>query len=347
MSKLLSRSLKRFISYAAIVLICSIPVYYFIISELWQFELREHNIILTEKAGREDSFLIIGTITILTVLFFGLLLIGMVLLNRRLSRNLWRPFYDSLSKIKDFDLNRNQTIHFDPTDITEFAELNANLNKLITGSISTYNRQKEFADNASHELQTPLAIVQSKLDLLLQSRSLTDEQYHIIEDAHQALTRVGRINKNLLLLTRIGNSQYSDEAALNLSAMVETTKEEFYQFADAKQLSIQTEIQQHIAVKGNKDLVEILVRNLLNNAIRHSKPQGVLLIQLKQHSLHFSNEGVKPLNQEQLFKRFGTVSPETPGTGLGLALVKQISDRYDWKIVYRFEDNRHIFSLYF
>lgn len=346
MSKLLNHSLKKFIIYAGVVLACSIPVYYFFLSELWQYEMAEHDIILTEKAGREDSFLIIGTVTVLTVLFFGLLLGGLVLLNRRISRKLWQPFYDSLTKIKDFDLNRQKAVSFEETDITEFAELNKHLHKLISSTVSAYNQQKEFADNASHELQTPLAIIQSKLDLLLQSKSLTDEQYNIIEDAYKALTRVGRINKNLLLLTRIDNSQYMDKELLDLSELTERSIVAFGQFAEAKQLILKSRILKNTKVQGNRELVEILVNNLLNNAIRHSAPNTTIYITLSEKELVFANQGSESLSQEQLFKRFGVASSKTPGTGLGLALVKQISDRYNWRVSYAFADSHHTFSLH-
>lgn len=347
MSKLLNRSLKRFVIYAGIVLACSIPVYYIIISQLWQYEMAEHNIILTEKAGREDSFLIIGTVTALTVLFFVFLLAGLVLLNRGISRKLWQPFYDSLARIKNFDLNKQQPVHFEDTDIAEFAELNGHLYKLITGSISAYNQQREFADNASHELQTPLAIVQSKLDLLLQSQSLTDEQYHIIEDAHKALTRVGRINKNLLLLTRIDNSQYMEEERLDLSFVLGKIIGLFNQFAEAKQITLQGDIDQGVTIKANKELLEILINNLLNNAIRHNAAGDIIDVKLYNSELSFINSGTKSLNQDQLFKRFSTASSDTPGTGLGLALVKQIADRYGWSIQYSYKQNKHVFSLNF
>jgi signal transduction histidine kinase len=309
--------------------------------------MAEHNIILTEKAGREDSFLIIGTITALTVLFFVFLLAGLVLLNRGISRKLWQPFYDSLAKIKNFDLNKQQSVQFDDTNIAEFTELNGHLHKLITGSISAYNQQREFADNASHELQTPLAIVQSKLDLLLQSQSLTDEQYHIIEDAHKALTRVGRINKNLLLLTRIDNSQYMEEELLDLSFVLEKTITLFSQFAEAKQIVLQGHIDKGVTIKANKELLEILINNLLNNAIRHSPADSFIEVKLSDSELSFSNAGTESLNQGQLFKRFSTASSDTPGTGLGLALVKQIADRYGWSIQYGYEQNKHAFSLNF
>ncbi len=140
-----------------------------------------------------------------------LLLGGFVWLNRKISHRLWQPFYKSLEKIKSFDLNTNTKVEFGQTDIIEFAELNDKPDKLITGSVATYHQQKEFADNASHELQTPLAIVQSKLEMLEQSSSLTGDQYKIIEETLQALTRVNRINKNLLLLNNgIENSQFME-----------------------------------------------------------------------------------------------------------------------------------------
>lgn len=347
MSKLLNRSLKRFIIYAGIVLACSIPVYYIIISQLWQYEMAEHNIVLTEKAGREDSFLIIGTVTALTVLFFVLLLTGLVLLNRRISRKLWQPFYDSLARIKNFDLDKEQSVHFDDTDIAEFAELNGHLHKLITGSISAYTQQREFADNASHELQTPLAIVQSKLDLLLQSQSLTDEQYHIIEDAHKALTRVGRINKNLLLLTRIDNSQYMEEEHLDLSFLLAKTINLFDQFAEVKQMVIHRDIDKDVTIKANKELLEILINNLLNNAIRHGSDDSIIDVKLSNSQLSFTNGGTETLNQDQLFKRFSNASSGTPGTGLGLALVKQVADRYGWRIQYKYNQNKHVFLVNF
>ncbi|NML40036.1 HAMP domain-containing histidine kinase [Chitinophaga sp. G-6-1-13] len=345
MKKLLNFSLKRFIVYASVVLAISIPVYYFFLNKLWQYELAEHDVILTDKAVREDSFLIIGTVTLLTVIFFFLLMGGLLLLNRSISRRLWQPFYDSLSRIKDFDLNKQNTVSFGETNIVEFAELNKHLHKLISGSVAAYKQQKEFADNASHELQTPLAIVQSKLDLLLQSQSLTDEQYNIIEDAGRALTRVGRINKNLLLLARIDNSQYMDTERVDLSTLLDNTISAFREFAATKQIIIKSDIAKDIEISSNRGLLDILVNNLLNNAIRHSAPDSMIEVTLSGKTLVFSNAGDEPLQYEQLFKRFSSASSQTPGTGLGLALVKQIADRYNWQVNYTFADNHHIFSL--
>lgn len=347
MKKLLNRSLQQFLIYAGLVLIGSIPVYYLIISKLWQYEMEEHNIILTEDAAKHDSFMIILAVTSLTALFFVLLLTGFVLLNRNISRRLWRPFYQSLDQIKHFDLNQQTSVEFPRTDIAEFSELNQELDKLISGNVSAYRQQREFADNASHELQTPLAIVQSKLDLLLQSKSLTNDQYNIIEEAFTALTRVSRINKNLLLLTKMENSQFMEKEQVNFSLLLADSITQFASFAEAKDLQMITEIDSDFQVNGNRVLVEILVNNLITNAIRHSATAGKIFVRLGHQELLLKNTGSMELNPDQLFKRFSTASSATPGTGLGLSLVKQICQRYDWSINYSYAEGLHVFSLRF
>jgi signal transduction histidine kinase len=282
------------------------------------------------------------------MLFFLLLIIGFVLINRRISRRLWQPFYNSLAKIKSFNLDQQQTVVFEETEINEFAELNNSLNKLIAGNIAVYNQQKEFADNASHELQTPLAIIQSKLDLLLQSKLLTDEQYELIEDANKALSRVARINKNLLLLTKIENSQFMDRETIDLSALLESTLSLFSNFSEDKHLILQTDIPPGITVEGNKILIEILLNNLITNAIRYTANKGTISVTLSDKCLSVANPATEALQHEQLFKRFGTTTSSiTRGTGLGLSLVKQICSRYEWKVAYDFHNRHHIFSVHF
>lgn len=347
MSKLLNRSLKKFILYAALVLVASVPAYYITISLLWQYEMDEHNIIVTSEAGREDSFLIIGAVTILTVVFFILLLGGFVLLNRRISKRLWKPFHDSLQQIRSFDLNQQEPLHFKETDIEEFTELNQSLDKLVSGNIAAYNQQKEFADNASHELQTPLAIVQSKLELLMQIDTLTDKQYDVVEDALKALARVSRVNKNLLLLTKLENSQFMDKEKINLSELITNTANLFENFSEGKHISLQVNAAPNVVIDGNKGLVEVLINNLIMNAIRYSAPGSKVSISLSQHKLTISNPGTNALQKEQLFKRFATASAESPGTGLGLSLAQQICKRYNWKIDYNFRDDNHVFSVEF
>ena len=345
MTKLLNQSLKKFITYAALVLICSIPVYYLAVRMLWQFEMAEHKIVLTDEAGREDSFLIIGAVSVLTFIFFILLLGGFILLNRKISSKLWQPFYSSLGRIRDFDLNSQNSIEFEQTDIAEFSELNQGLDKLLSANITAYQQQREFADNASHELQAPLAVVQSKLELLMQSKSLTHDQYDIIEDALKALSRVSRINQNLLMLTKIENSQFMEKETIKLSELLHNTAVQFRNFTGEKDVALSTQIAPGVTIESNKMLVEILLNNLLTNSIRHNCSQGNVLIRLTANTLTVANSGTAPLQPGQLFRRFSTASSRTPGTGLGLALVKQICSRYQWQISYDFEGGMHVFNV--
>ncbi|MEH6307255.1 HAMP domain-containing sensor histidine kinase [Olivibacter sp. CPCC 100613] len=345
MSKLLNQSLNKLLTYAAIVLCCSIPVYYFIFRALLQYELDEHNITLTEKAGREDSFLIIGTVTILTVLFSSLLLVGLVLLNRRLSHKLWRPFYDSLTKIKDFDLNQHKTVSFEPTDISEFTELNTNLHKLITSSISAYNQQKKFTENASHELQTPLAIMQSKLDLFLQESTLSPRQHQLIRELSAAVARTSRINKNLLMLAKIDNRQFEDIEKVHVSQLFQEVMDMLSEHIAIKEIKLTANISDDVSIMGNKALVEVLLQNLLFNAYRHNHSGGEILIRVDAAGFVVANSGENRLREDELFKRFS--SNNGMGTGLGLAIAKEICSTYHWDIAYKFENNKHYFTVSF
>ena len=347
MNKLLNRSLKQLMIYASVVLVISVPVYYIIISRLWEYELDEHNIILTDAAGREDTFLIIGVVTLLTGLFFILMLGGFIFINRRISRRLWKPFYQSLEKIKNFRLDQQNHVIFDKADILEFSELNQSLDRLITGNVNVYKQQKEFAENASHELQTPLAVIQSKLELLLQSSALHDDQYDIIEDALKALARVSRINKNLLLLTKIESSQYMDKELVDLSGLLTNSVLLFTNFREDKKIELIQNIPPGVHIVGNKMLIEILLNNLITNAIRYSPSNQPLFITLVNNKLSIKNQGAGRLNHDKLFKRFASGSSESPGTGLGLAIVKQISTRYGWEVSYNYINESHVFSVDF
>ncbi|WP_170299143.1 sensor histidine kinase [Larkinella terrae] len=277
--------------------------------------------------------------------FFVLLLGGFVFLNRRLARKIWQPFYASLGQLKEFNLQRDQTVAFAKTDILEFAELNDSLRQLIARNIAIYQQQKEFAENASHELQTPLAVVQSKLDLLLQNENLTARQGEQIELANRALARVSRINKNLLLLARLENQQFADRERVDLSQLVTDQLELLADFLENSQLTLTTAIQPGIEVEGNRLLIEIAVTNLLFNAIRHSPETGKISVRLANRQFTVANSGSPALNPDNLFKRFSTVSAKTPSSGLGLAIVREISNRYGWSITYTFTDGQHIFAL--
>ena len=286
-------------------------------------------------------------IAVVTLLFFALLVIGFILLNRRIAKQIWRPFRNTLEKLKSFDLTSQQTVSFDKTDIEEFEELNQSLQKLIAKNISVYNQQKTFIENASHELQTPLAVLKSKLDLLLQNKNLTNEQSEIINAIELPLSRVSRINKNLLLLAKIENKQFSVVENIELTEVINETLELLIDYTTAKQITVDKNLPEKLALTCNKTLLEILISNLLINSIVHNAENGKINIDFSGRTLTVSNTGKIALDNKKIFERFIVSSSETANSGLGLAIVKEICNRYQWQINYTFQNNLHSFSVQF
>lgn len=295
----------------------------------------------------EETIRILLAITIVTFLFFVLLVVGFIVLNKRISMKIWEPFYSTLDKIKIFDLNNSNFVEFEKSEIEEFNELTIELNKLIKKNISVFNQQKTFLENAAHELQTPLAVLKSKIDLLLQNKSLTNEQSEIINIINLSLSKVTRINKNLLLLSKIENQQFSENEPVFLTAIIDENIELLTDYIDTKEISLtKITIEQPILI-CNKILLEILVTNLLINAIRHNASNGKITIEIKQTSLCISNSGITALDNSSIFKRFVVSSTEKTSSGLGLAIVKEICNRYHWQIEYSFQNNLHSFLVKF
>ncbi len=310
-------------------------------------KINNNNWVLTIETNVEESEETVAYIAAVTLLFFLILVVGFWILNKRLSQKLWKPFQDTLHKLKSFQLNNYTEIQFSETDIIEFQELNTALDKLLRHNITIYKSQKEFTENASHELQTPLAIIKNKLDLLLQEEAVTDRQYQIIEEINRALTRITRINRNLLLLAKIENHQFDDNANVNLSQLTRQCLEQLSEHANNKNVTIQTGIEPDIIIEGNKTLIEILINNLLMNAIRHNIKSGIITVALNKNELIISNTGDTALNNEKLFERFAVSSSEATSSGLGLAIIKEICNRHHWRITYGFSDNSHSFSVHF
>lgn len=288
------------------------------------------------------------SIAILFLVIISLLLIGLFVITKRLSINLWKPFYETLNQIEKFEIDKSNHPKFTETNIEEFNRLNNSIIKLITKNTSIYHSQREFIENAAHELQTPLAVFQAKIDTLIQNADFTQEQYKMLSSLNDSVSRLNRLNKNLLLLSKMENDIYTEKQTINLNEAIEKHIDFFTEQAKAKNLIIKTEMKEAVAVKSNPVLAEILISNLFLNAIRHNVNNGQVLVTLSNHSLTFSNTGQsQTLVAEKLFNRFSKSNPSEQGNGLGLAIIKKIADLNSWKISYSFENNFHSFLVAF
>lgn len=301
--------------------------------------------LFTVQTNIEESRETIAAIAATTTFFFIMIVLGLLFFNRKLSVTIWKPFRNTLDQLKKFNLNHQSKIEFEKTDVTEFEELHLSLSKLIEHNISVYKTQKEFTENASHELQTPLAILKNKLDILLQNKDLTENQYKITEEMNRALTRSSRINKNLLLLAKIDNSQFDATEEIELDTLVKQSLELLEEHFQQKNISVSTNISSSIKLVGNSSLTEVLINNLLINAIRHTPNNGIISVKLTNSFFEVTNSGTEKLNSELLFKRFSRQSAENNGSGLGLAIIKEICKFQNWEIDYSFENSSHIFYV--
>lgn len=298
------------------------------------------NLVETEDLMKSIAILFLGIIS--------LLLLGLFLITKRLSANLWKPFNETLNQIENFEIDKSNQPIFIETSIEEFNRLNNSIEKLIEKNTSIFKIQREFVENAAHELQTPLAVFQAKIDTFIQSSDFTLEQFNMLSSLNESVSRLNRLNKNLLLLSKMENQIYSAKQTINLNQAIEIHLDFFTEQAKGKNLNIKTKLEDSISVRSNPVLTEILISNLFLNAIRHNVSNGQVIVTLSNHSLIFSNTGqLQSLVAEKLFNRFSKSNPSEQGNGLGLAIVKKIADLNNWKISYSFSNNFHSFSVSF
>ena len=219
---------------------------------------------------------------------------------------------------------------------------------MIEKNIVIYKSQREFVENAAHELQTPLAVFQVKIDSLIQRPDVTKEQSEILGSLNDSVSRLNRLNKNLLLISKIENDNYTGTETILLTSYVKKNIDFFTEQAKSRNLIIKTELQEELEIKSNPVLTEIFISNLFLNAIKHNIPGGQIIITITNNKLVFSNTGQShPLNTDTLFNRFSKANPAEQGTGLGLSIVKKIAELNKWRVSYSYSHHLHSFTVTF
>jgi signal transduction histidine kinase len=218
---------------------------------------------------RESRILMKAIIKVMFIMFISLLFI-LITINYFISRRLWLPFYGTIKAISHYDVKNKILMSFPKTNVTEFEQLNHVLHSMSEKIRHDFFNLKEFTENASHEIQTPLAIIKSKLELLIQSDRLASEELESIYSINQAITRLSKLNSGLLLITKIENNQFENFENINLKILIEKSLRVFEDFTDHKKIQISTDLQEIPDVLMNYALTEILISNLLNNAIKHN-----------------------------------------------------------------------------
>jgi signal transduction histidine kinase len=272
---------------------------------------------------------------------FVFLLALVVILSELLSWRILRPFNATLRGIQQFQLSQQKAIDLPPTRTAEFKELNEFLVRMTARAQSDYQGLKEFSENASHELQTPIASMKAKIELLIDS-NLTEQQLVQLAAMHDELERLAKINHSLTLLAKLEHYESAPDALADLSQLVPATEAAFADLAEMKGLRTTQHIAPSVRVPLDASLAQLLLNNLFSNAIRHNLPGGELLIQLSATELLLENTGHAPTAPvSELFGRFKKGNAALDSIGIGLAIVKRISELYGHRITYIYADGRH------
>lgn len=293
-----------------------------------------------------QTYRLIEAISLTMAVFLGLLLGGTFWFQGKLSGRLWRPFYDTLSRIKRFNLSSGTPLQLERSGITEFSELNQVLQKMADKMQHDYLSLKEFTENASHELQTPLALINAKVEQLIQSEQLTPSQTHWIDGIYQASRRMSRLNQGLLLLAKIENGQFPNAQPVDLQAELVQRLTDMDEVLQHKNISVQLLPGTSFRASLPALLVESLLTNLVSNAIRHNVPGGRIEVRSSVHQLQLSNTGPHlTADPMTLFGRFRKEANGNESVGLGLAIVKQICETYGLAVTYHYTGGMHTLTL--
>jgi two-component system sensor histidine kinase len=278
-------------------------------------------------------------------LYIALLLV-IIVVNVWVFQQNMKPLYVLLHWLDDYRIgNKNKPLKND-TQITEFRKLNEAAIRNAERSEQLFEQQKQFIGNASHEIQTPLAICRNRLEMMMEDESLSETQLEELMKTHQTLEHITKLNKSLLLLSKIDNGQFTETVALELNELLKQYMDDYkevYAYRD-----IQTEIVEDgiFRVQMNESLATILITNLLKNAFVHNIDGGRIRIEITPHSFTFRNSGVgQPLDEKRIFERFYQGAKKEGSTGLGLAIVDSICRLQNIGLRYYFENGEHCFEI--
>ena len=257
-----------------------------------------------------------------------------------------RPLYILLHWMDEYQIGKNNTPLRNNTKITEFQKLNDAVVRYTERTEQIFEQQKQFIGNASHEIQTPLAICRNRLEMLMEDDSLSEKQLEELIKTHQTLEYITKLNKSLLLLTKIDNKQFSDTKNLELNTHLKQYIEDYKEVYQYKNIQVNIEETGHFYINMNESLATVLLTNLLKNAFVHNIDEGIIQIIITTDSIIFKNTGIKhPLDREHIFERFYQGNKKEGSTGLGLAIVDSICQLQHLKLQYSFEEEKHCFKI--
>ena len=297
------------------------------------------------KPMRDQEFLV-TEILITVALLFLVLNIVLVIANYFTARRVWIPFYRTLARLGQYQIDQAKPMLLPKSTIHEFNLLNNALNKMSAKLSQDYQNLREFNENASHELQTPLAIIKSKIELLIQKENLDESQLGLISNIMEAVNRISRLNHGLLLISKIDNNQFIQLNEIDATEVIANILDHFSEMITIREIKLTTDFSEPTILKMNPALAETFFTNLISNSIRHNIQHGFIDILTDHSSITITNSGhILKTDPSQLFGRFKKTEHNPDSVGLGLSIVQRIAELYNMSLVYEHAEGVHMIKI--
>ncbi len=281
------------------------------------------------------------------ILYLVLLILILIIMTWGFYRSM-QPLYILLRWIEQYTIGKQHPLPAIKTEVTEFKQLYKATQQSVQRNQIIFEQQKQFIGNASHELQTPLAICQNRLEMLAEGENLTEEQLSEISKTLETISYLIRLNKSLLLLFKIENTPFQDHKEIQINTLIHKQLDDYQDIFSYKNIQIDIKEEDQLIVNMSEILATTLISNLLKNAYIHNIQGGNISISINNKQLIFSNTGLsKALDTEKMFQQFyqGENAPQGC-TGLGLSIAKAICQIYHIQLHYHYS-NQHQFELNF
>ena len=307
------------------------------------YKNKNYSIEILQSQTQTD--LLIWRIVLLNVLLAMTFFLIIFFLNQLSVKRGLRIFYKTVSKLENYNTGQPEIISFENTEIDELNKLTEIFEKMSSKISADFKEQKEYTENVSHEIQTPLAIISSQADELLQSENLKKNEMEKLEIIMNTTSRLAKINQALILLTKIENKSYNEKSSFSIHQIIDEKIDFYSSLIKEKDIKVKIDIEQEAKINMNAYLADTLFLNLIKNAIMHNIEGGVISIYYKSNTLQLNNTGNKLDVDGDIFKRF-VRSTNKESLGIGLSIVKKICDFHSITISY-FYNNQHEFKLDF
>ena len=290
-------------------------------------------------------------ITKIVIMNVGLAVVFFLILffvNRHSVRSTLKVFYKTISKLEEFDLNNNDELNLDSAQLFEIKKLNSVIQKMADTLKRDFEVQKEYTENVSHELQTPLAVISSKVDQMMQSDNLSQHQMEHLAILIETTNRLSKINQALIFLTKIDNRFYTEGSTFDLYQLLKEQLELFEESIQQKQINLELKIEDPLHIYMNRYLAESMINNLISNAILHNNDAKLISIIIEKNNFSITNSGEDlTFSPDKIFDRFKRSVTDKKSLGIGLSVVKSICDLYRFKLSYFSKNNLHTFIVKF